>query len=144
MFALSGAMGSITIKYELAQVKKGAVCETHRIDMNHIISELVSIDEEALQDSELLNYVAVLFREGLFWPVEKKHEYLRFAKNQIGDTILRLDELVKASVDDIVLCDWLQLVSANGGGIESITVLKDESGDMLDWVMSFLKRESSS
>ncbi|MCG9756622.1 hypothetical protein L1D40_15570 [Shewanella insulae] len=71
MSKLIEQMGSLTNGEDLQRIKQDANFERLRGELNQSISLLAQTDEEALKDSELLTYVASLFQQGLFWPIEK-------------------------------------------------------------------------
>ncbi|MCG9737283.1 class I SAM-dependent methyltransferase [Shewanella insulae] len=126
-------MGSLTNGEDLQRIKQDAHCERLRGELNQSISLLAQTDEEALKDSELLTYVASLFQQGLFWPIEKKRQYLDFARTQIDTLRERLGELVQASIDELALSAMLANLIELGASLSSVKQIEDDNSQVLGW-----------
>ena len=133
MEALVTQMGTLSDAEDLKKIKQDPECERLRHELNQYISSLVQFDEDALKDSELLAYVATLFQQGLFWSLEQKMTYLKFAKTQIATLKERLSELIGASLDEPVLAGLMTKLNENGAGLCSLNQIVNEEGQILGW-----------
>ncbi|EGM70361.1 class I SAM-dependent methyltransferase [Shewanella sp. HN-41] len=140
LFSLVEAMGDILNKSDLQRLQEDTVCERLRMKINHLIGELVAIDQSALQDAEILNYVMTFFKKGMFWSVKDKKNYLKFVQQQINDLGLRLAELINAALDVPKLADMLTLLSSVGVKLSSISTLKTDDNQIIAWHLVFDKQ----
>ena len=132
------SMGEVKSNVDLARVKQDKTAETNRLALNDLISVLVKEDEEALKDSDVMSYVATLFKTGIFWPMTKKFEYLAFAEKEISTLISRLSELVSASVSETELAKVFEIV-AELGNLDEISVVRDTDNTVLAWKINICK-----
>lgn len=133
------AMGDIFDKSDLQRLKEDAICEKLRMKVNHQLGELVAIDQSALQDSEILNYVMTFFKKGMFWSVKDKENYLKFVQQQINNLGLRLTELINAALDVPKLAGMATLLSSVGVRLSSISTLKTDDHQIIAWHLVFDK-----
>lgn len=131
-------MGEVKSNIDVARIKQDKDCESLRLTLNGLINGLISLDEDALKDSDILTYVAMLFKTGMFWPLAKKLEYLTFAQQEVTTLTSRLTELVGASVSEVDIANMLNVI-ANGASLETISVVRDSDDSILAWQLKFLK-----
>ncbi|WP_394388108.1 hypothetical protein [Shewanella woodyi] len=86
-----------------------------------------------MKDSELLTYLSTLFKQGVYWDVEKKVKYIEFAKEQILTLKDRLEELVLAAKTQLDIQSIIFNVSKNGGYLKSVSTLYSENDEVLAW-----------
>ncbi len=127
------AMGEITSAEDLAKVKQDSSCEALRKQLNDKINQLVSVNEKALIDTELMTYLANIFKNGLFWSLEKKRDYLTFMNEQLAELKERLKELVAAARDEYKLAEMLSLIAKFNGRLCSISTLTNDEEQVLGW-----------
>ena len=108
------------------------------------IEALVKSDEEALKDSELLTYLSTLFKQGIFWSVEKKREYIDFATQQILTLRNRLEELIFAAKTQQNISQILVNFSNQGAYLDSVKTLYSENDEIIGWHLVVTKIQNSS
>lgn len=133
------AMGKVSSPGDIARIKQDVICERIRQKINELIKSLVLLDEKATHDSQLMSFVAQFFKEGLFWPVEKKQQFIEFIKLQMETLKLRLTELVKASFDEEKLAQFIILFKKNSLSLNELKVLKNEQNEVLAWYLNAQK-----
>ncbi|WP_299788145.1 class I SAM-dependent methyltransferase [uncultured Shewanella sp.] len=133
-------MGEVKSKQDLDRAKQDQSCEALRKQLNASIGVLVNRDESALKDSELLNYVATLFQTGLFWSLEKKKNYIRFATEQIKTLDIRLSELIDAAQSEASLAELIKLIPQHSASLERLSTVVDENSDTLGWNLLINKK----
>ncbi|GIU24213.1 class I SAM-dependent methyltransferase [Shewanella schlegeliana] len=132
-------MGEISCESDLNKLKQDVQSEANRIELNRLIGELVKLDEEALKDSELMVYISMLFKTGIFWSYKKKVRYLDFAEKEILTLKLRLKELVKAAVSQQVIAEIINNTS-HFGCVEEVSVVREPEGNaILAWKIIIFK-----
>ena len=132
-------MGELRSNIDLARIKDNPESEQNRLDLNRLIGELVKLDEDALKDSDLMTYVATLFKTGIFWSVSKKKEYLRFITSELLTLEQRLTELVNASVTQDDLASIINS-TAKTSKLEEIKVIRtSEFDEILAWKVVLCK-----
>ncbi|PTA49879.1 class I SAM-dependent methyltransferase [Shewanella morhuae] len=139
LYSLADSMGQVTTKVDINRIKNDQVCEVLRNDINQLIGELYESNEAALMDSEILNYVTTFFKQGLYWSVDKKNDYLKFVQKQLSDLALRLEELVCAAIDETKLASMLKILSNERVEFVSATTLKSTDAQLLAWHFIFQK-----
>lgn len=140
--ALVKRMGNMSNGDDLKRVKIDPEAERLRGELNTEISTLAKLNEAALKDCELLNYVATLFQQGLFWSVDKKLTYIEFASGQIASLKERLGELVNAALSEQKVADIL--ASLSDAALECIDTICDDEGKILAWKITLIKLSESS
>ncbi|GIU05944.1 class I SAM-dependent methyltransferase [Shewanella glacialipiscicola] len=139
LFSLADSMGQVTTKVDINRIKNDQACEALRNDINQSIGELHASNEAALMDSEILNYVTTFFKQGLYWPVDKKKDYLKFVQKQLTDLAFRLEELVGAAIDENKLTSMCKILWNEGVEFVSATTLKSTDAQLLAWHFIFQK-----
>ncbi|GGB64071.1 class I SAM-dependent methyltransferase [Shewanella inventionis] len=133
------AMGKVSSPDDIARIKQDPNCEKIRAEINRLIKYLVLFDEKAAQDCQLMAFVAQFFKEGLFWTVAKKQQFIEFIKLQMDTLKLRLTELVQASFDEAKLGQFVSHFNQHSISLNEIKVLKNEQNDILAWYLSAQK-----
>ncbi|ABV36181.1 methyltransferase type 11 [Shewanella sediminis HAW-EB3] len=133
-------MGEVKSKQDLDRVKQDQSCEALRIQLNAAIGVLVDRDESALKDCELLNYVATLFKTGLFWNKDKKLNYIEFAIQQLKTLDVRLSELADAAQTERSLAEIISLISQHNASLDHLSSVVDENKDVLGWNLLITKQ----
>ncbi len=136
------AMGSMTSANDIARIKQDPKCESIRVKINQAIKDLVNYDELSAQDSQLMMFIAQFFKEGIFWPLAKKQQFIEFIKLQMDTLKLRLTELVNASFDEDKLARFIGIFKQNLLEINEIKVLKNEQKEILGWYLDARKIEN--
>ena len=136
------AMGSMTSANDIARIKQDPKCESIRVKINQAIKDLVNYDELSAQDSQLMMFIAQFFKEGIFWPLAKKQQFIEFIKLQMDTLKLRLTELVNASFDEDKLARFIGVFKQNLLEINEIKVLKNEQKEILGWYLDARKIEN--
>lgn len=134
---LAQNMGTLRGPDDLKRVKSCPKCEQSRMDINRHLSEVATIDEMALHETELLSYVNNFFKNGLFWPVDKKLEYLDFVNTQLEVYKNRLSELVAAAMDSEkinTLKQYLITLKVEGLAVEEV---HNEKNEVIAWHMRY-------
>lgn len=139
LYSLADSMGQVTTKVDIHRIKNDQACEALRNDINQSIGELHASNETALMDSEILNYVTTFFKQGLYWPVDKKKDYLKFVQKQLSDLALRLEELVRAAIDENKLTSMRRILLNEGVEFVSATTLTSTDAQLLAWHFIFQK-----
>ncbi|MGI2172214.1 class I SAM-dependent methyltransferase [Shewanella sp. MF05960] len=134
------AMGPMTTAHDITRIKQDPVCESVRIKINQSIKFLVEYDELSAQDSQLMTFIAQFFKEGVFWPLAKKQQYIEFIKLQMDTLKLRLSELVNASFDEDKLANFISIFKQNFLELNEIKVLKNEQNEVLSWYLNATKK----
>lgn len=132
-------MGEMIDRQDLIRIKSCVKCEKSRIEINTLLSKLAAYDEQSLSESGVLNYVNDFFRNGLFWSVEKKLEYLVFVSEQITVYRQRLTELVAASMSFERIDSLKEILSRNAVITFSVEEVVNNTGDILAWYVFFSK-----
>jgi len=133
-------MGEVKSKQDLDRAKQDQSCEALRKQLNASIGILVERDEEALKDCELLNYVATLFQTGLFWKMDKKLNYIEFARQQLKTLYVRLSELADAAQSESSLAEIINLISLHDASLDHLSSVIDENRDVLGWNLLITKQ----
>jgi ubiquinone/menaquinone biosynthesis C-methylase UbiE len=133
------AMGSMVTANDIARIKQDPKCETIRAKINQSIKYLVGYDELSAQDSQLMMFVAQFFKEGIFWPLAKKQQFIEFIKLQMDTLKLRLTELVNASFDENKLAKFIAIFEQNSLVLNELKVLKNEKNEILGWYLDASK-----
>ncbi|MCG9696252.1 class I SAM-dependent methyltransferase [Shewanella sp. Isolate11] len=136
---LINSMGHISDSKALEAIKNDPACEQIRKRLNTLVAALAARDESALKDSELLSYIMAIFKQGLFWTVEQKLQYVDYAKNQIATLKHRLTELASAALSNDDTLKLKSLFSHNGATIEGVTPVEDSDKQLLAWRISAIK-----
>lgn len=134
---LAQDMGTMRGPDDLKRVKSCPKCEQSRMEINRLLSEVATIDEMALHETELLGYVNNFFKNGLFWPVDKKLEYLDFVNTQLEVYKNRLSELVAAAMDSEkinTLKQYLITLKVEGLAVEEV---HNEKNEVIAWHMRY-------
>lgn len=137
-------MGPINTKRDLMRVKSEPACENLRQELNSSIEMLVKSDEKSLKDSELLTYLSTLFKQGIFWSVEKKREYIDFAKQQILTLRSRLEELIFAAQTQQNISQILVSIPNQGAYLDSVKTLYSENDEIIGWHLVVTKLHNPS
>ncbi|EDP98652.1 class I SAM-dependent methyltransferase [Shewanella benthica] len=137
-------MGPINTKHDFIRVKSEQACKRLRQELQLSIDALVKADEEALQDSELLTYLSTLFNQGIFWSVDKKRDYIEFAKLQILTLRNRLEELIFAAKTQQNIAQILVSISNLGAYLDSVKTLYSENDEIIGWHIVVTKIHNSS
>ncbi|MDD8059184.1 class I SAM-dependent methyltransferase [Shewanella metallivivens] len=133
------AMGKVSSPNDIARIKQDLNCEKIRAQINRLIKHLVLFDEKAAQDCQLMMFVAQFFKDGLFWPVAKKQQFIEFIKLQMDTLKLRLRELLNASFDEAKLGQFISRFNQNLLSLIELKVLKNEQNEVLAWYLSAQK-----
>ncbi|MGB6135642.1 MAG: class I SAM-dependent methyltransferase, partial [Shewanella sp.] len=133
------AMGKVSSPNDIARIKQDPNCEKIRAQINRLIKHLVLFDEKAAQDCQLMMFVAQFFKDGLFWPVAKKQQFIEFIKLQMDTLKLRLRELLNASFDEAKLGQFISRFNQNLLSLIELKVLKNEQNEVLAWYLSAQK-----
>lgn len=133
------AMGKVTAPDDIARIKQDPNCEKIRAEINRLIKHLVLFDEKASQDCQLMMFVAQFFKDGLFWPIAKKQQFIEFIKLQMDTLKLRLTELLNASFDEVKLAGFIGEFTQNLLSLNELKVLKNEQNEVLGWYLSAQK-----
>ncbi|RTR34314.1 class I SAM-dependent methyltransferase [Shewanella atlantica] len=133
-------MGEVKSKQDLDRAKQDQSCEALRKQLNTSIGILAERDEEALKDCELLNYVATLFQTGLFWKMDKKQNYIEFARQQLKTLYVRLSELADAAQSESSLAEIINLISLHDASLDHLSSVIDENRDVLGWNLLITKQ----
>ena len=133
------AMGEVRNPDDLSAIKKDAKCEELRKGLNAQVNILVNTDEQALKDSELMTYLASIFKGGLFWSLNKKREYLQFINQQLEELKQRLKELVGAAVDERKLALLLENISESNAKLLLVEALRNDDKQVLAWNLHIQK-----
>ena len=132
---MANAMGNVNNSKDVDRIKKDPQCESVRTEINLLIKSLVMFDDAAAQDCELMRFVAQFFKNGLFWPVTKKLEFIEFITIQMDTLKLRLTELVDASFDESKLAIFLEKLQLNNMMLNELKILKNDQDEVLAWYL---------
>lgn len=132
-------MGEVKSKQDLDRAKQDESCEALRKHLNASIGVLVDRDEAALKDCELLNYVATLFKTGLFWNKNKKQNYIEFARQQLKTLDVRLSELADAAQSERSFSELMNLIPQHDASLELLSSVVDENKAILGWNLLITK-----
>ncbi|MDT3321518.1 class I SAM-dependent methyltransferase [Shewanella sp. SP1S1-7] len=132
-------MGEMINRQDLIRIRSCAICEKSRIEINALLSKLAAYDEISLSETGILSYVNVFFRNGLFWSIEKKLEYLAFVSKQITVYRQRLTELVEASMSFECIDTFREILNQSAVTTFSVEEVVNNTGDILAWYVFFSK-----
>ncbi|MBB1440896.1 class I SAM-dependent methyltransferase [Shewanella sp. SG41-4] len=132
---MANAMGEMNSQIDVERIKKDLQCESIRAEINHLVKLLVTFDEAATLDSNLISFVTQFFKAGLFWSVAKKLEFIEFITIQMDTLKLRLTELINAAFDEPKLAKLMADFDQNNIILNELKVLKSEQNEVLGWYL---------
>jgi ubiquinone/menaquinone biosynthesis C-methylase UbiE len=136
--SLSGLIGrtlNITSKNDIAKLKADTVAESFRKTINDKMAELSKIDEKALLDSELPNYIQNFMRAGLFGSSTDKNEYIKYVQTQIETLILRLKELTDAAISTEEMSKLEAYCHEHNLSKVSVEEIRGENNTLFAWFL---------